>query len=54
MKFAAVMKEEWEALSSGHFPLALILLFLPLFYTVLFGLVYEQDTIKHTPPYDLR
>lgn len=49
MKFAAVMKEEWEALSSGHFPLALILLFLPLFYTVLFGLVYEQDTIKHTP-----
>ena len=49
MKFLQVMRDEGKYLLSGRVPLLLIIFFLPLFFTVLFGVIYQQNVVKHIP-----
>lgn len=45
----AIFWDEVHYLSAGRFPLALILVGVPLLFTILFGVVYQENVIDHVP-----
>ncbi len=49
MKLWQVIRDETRYLVSGRFPLLIIIFALPLFFTVLFGAIYAQNSVKHIP-----
>lgn len=49
MRFFKVMRDEIRDLLSGHVPLLLIIFLLPICFTILFGVIYQQNVVKYIP-----
>lgn len=49
MSAAKIIATEFRRLLRGRLPLAAVLIGLPLAFTVLFGFVYEENTVRHIP-----
>ncbi|MCF0153374.1 MAG: ABC transporter permease [Megasphaera sp.] len=46
MSFRYVLKREWQLLWQGRFPVATILILLPLAFTLAFGIIYYQNSVE--------
>lgn len=46
MSFRYVLKREWQLLWQGRFPVAAILILLPLAFTLAFGIIYYQNSVE--------
>ena len=49
MKLVEIIREETKYLLSGRVPLLLIILGLPIFFTILFGVIYGENVVNHIP-----
>ena len=49
MKLGTVLRREGHTLLRGHTPLILIIFLLPLFFSILFGMVYHENVVKNIP-----
>lgn len=49
MKLVEIIREEIQYLLSGRVPLVLIIFGVPLFFTILFGLIYGENVVNHIP-----
>ena len=49
MGMSAVLRRTWRRAWEGRFSSAALILFVPLFFSTLFGFVYYQNVVKHVP-----
>ncbi|ERT62478.1 ABC transporter permease [Megasphaera vaginalis (ex Srinivasan et al. 2021)] len=49
MKIKSILCDAWHDLWRGRYPLALLILLVPLGFTVLFGFVYMENSVNHIP-----
>ncbi|WP_196590226.1 ABC transporter permease [Pectinatus frisingensis] len=49
MNFLTVLRDETKYIFSGRFPIVLIIFFVPLLFTILFGVIYEKNVVNNIP-----
>ena len=49
MKLREILRDEWRDLTAGRFPLIAVIFAVPLAFSIIFGFIYAQNTVRHIP-----